>query len=254
MVGDIVGNPGRGAFLRIGEQLRKDRDLDLVLANGENAAGGRGPTPEIAAALFEAGADLISLGDHSWDSRKMVKYIDIEPRILRPANFPPGTPGRGWKTLETEEGTICMVSLIGRTFMGPADCPFRTIDSILKKPALSQTTVLVDFHAEATSEKIAMGHYLAGRVGLIAGTHTHVQTSDERILPGGTAYITDLGMTGPRESVIGREIKPVVERFKTGLPQRFNVAKNNPCLEGIIVELDLKKGQALNIERLRIEG
>ncbi len=247
--GDMVGSAGRQVFQRVTERLREEGRIDLIIANAENGAGGRGPSPEIAEAVLNAGADAITLGDHTFDDKKLIPLLQTEPRIVRPANMPPEAAGRGMTTIETDEGPVCIISLIGRVFMDPADCPFRTADKLLNlaKPK----TIFVDFHAEATSEKIALGRYLDGRVTGIFGTHTHVQTSDEAILPNGTAYITDLGMTGPKDSVIGREVEPVVQRFITGMPQKFDVSKKDPALEGVIVDVDLSTGKAVSIERIR---
>jgi metallophosphoesterase (TIGR00282 family) len=247
--GDMVGSAGRQVFQRVTERLRSEGRVDLVIANAENGAGGRGPSPEIAEAILSAGADTLTLGDHTFDDRKLIPLLETEPRILRPANFPPEAAGRGMTVIETTDGPIGILSLIGRVFMNPADCPFRTADKLLSLNRAK--TVFVDFHAEATSEKIALGRYLDGRVSGLFGTHTHVQTSDECILPGGTAYITDLGMTGPKDSVIGREVEPVVKRFITGMPQKFDTSKKDPALEGVIVEVDIQSGTALSIERIR---
>lgn len=245
----MVGSAGRQVFQRVTERLRTEGKIDLIIANAENGAGGRGPSPEIAEALFIAGAAALTLGDHTFDDKKLIPLLDTEPRLVRPANLPPGAAGRGMTTIETDEGPICIISLIGRVFMAPADCPFRTADKLLS--LCNAKTVFVDFHAEATSEKIALGRYLDGRVTGLFGTHTHVQTSDETVLPNGTAYITDLGMTGPKDSVIGRDIEPVVQRFITGMPQKFAVSKKDPALEGVIVDVDVASGKVRNIERIR---
>jgi metallophosphoesterase (TIGR00282 family) len=247
--GDMVGSAGRQVFQRVTQRLRDEGRIDLVIANAENAAGGRGPSPEIVEALFHAGAAALTLGDHAWDDKALIPMLDTEPRLIRPANFPPAASGRGMTTIETDEGPVCIISLIGRVFLDPADCPFRTADQLLN--IIRAKTVLVDFHAEATSEKIALGRYLDGRVTAVLGTHTHVQTSDETILPNGTAYITDLGMTGPKDSVIGREVEPVVQRFITGMPQKFDTSKKDPALEGVILDVDVKTGRARSIERVR---
>ena len=247
--GDMVGSAGRQVFQRVTERLHDEGRIDLIIANAENGAGGRGPSPDIAEALFNAGAAALTLGDHTFDDKTLIPFLETEPRIVRPANLPPGAAGRGMTTLETDEGPICIISLIGRVFMGPADCPFRTADKLLN--LANAKTVFVDFHAEATSEKIALGRYLDGRVSGVFGTHTHVQTSDEAILPNGTAYITDLGMTGPKDSVIGREVEPVVQKFITGMPQKFDVSKKDPALEGVIVDVDVATGKARSIERIR---
>ncbi|QHI68170.1 TIGR00282 family metallophosphoesterase [Tichowtungia aerotolerans] len=247
--GDMVGSAGRQVFQRVIEKLRAEGRVDLVIANAENGAGGRGPSPEIAEALLNAGAAALTLGDHTYDDRKLIPMLETESRIVRPANLPPGSAGRGMTTLETDEGPICLISLIGRVFLDPADCPFRIADKLLN--LCSAKTIFVDFHAEATSEKIALGRYLDGRVTGVFGTHTHVQTSDETILPGGTAYITDLGMTGPKDSVIGRDVEPVIQKFITGMPQKFDVSKKDPALEGVIVDVDVATGKARSIERIR---
>ncbi|MCU0856935.1 MAG: TIGR00282 family metallophosphoesterase [Pontiellaceae bacterium] len=247
--GDMVGSTGRQVFLRVTQRLRAEGRIDLVIANTENAAGGRGPSPEIVEAIFASGADAQTLGDHVWDDKTLTSLLNTEPRLIRPANFPPAAAGRGMTTIETGEGPVCMISLVGRVFMDPVDCPFRTADRLI---GMAKTkTILVEFHAEATSEKIALGRYLDGRVTAVLGTHTHVQTSDETILPNGTAYITDLGMTGPKDSVIGREVEPVVQRFITGMPQKFDAAKKDPALEGVILDIDMKTGKARSIERIR---
>lgn len=247
--GDMVGSAGRQVFQRVTDRLRDEGRIDIVIANAENAAGGRGPSPEIVEALFAAGAAALTLGDHAWDDKTLTSLLETEPRLIRPANFPPAAAGRGMTTIETGEGPICIISLIGRVFLDPADCPFRTADRLI---GMAQAkTILIDFHAEATSEKIALGRYLDGRVTAVMGTHTHVQTSDETILPNGTAYITDLGMTGPKDSVIGREVEPVVQRFITGMPQKFDTSNKDPALEGVILDIDIKTGKARSIERIR---
>jgi 2',3'-cyclic-nucleotide 2'-phosphodiesterase len=247
--GDLVGSAGRQVFQRVVQRMRAEGTVDFVVANAENAAGGRGPSPDIAEALLQAGADVLTLGDHTWDDKKLLPLLDTEPRIIRPANFPPDAAGRGMTVIETAEGPVCIISLIGRVFLNPSDCPFRTADKLLALTAVK--TVLVDFHAEATSEKIALGRYLDGRVSAVLGTHTHVQTSDETLLPDGTAYITDLGMTGPKDSVIGREVDPVVRRFISGMPQKFDTSKKDPALEGVLMDMDVRSGRARSIERIR---
>ena len=253
LVGDIVGKPGRAAFLQVTNRLKDAGRIDFVIACGENAASGRGPTLEIAQSLLNAGADVVTLGDHAWDSKDMVAGIDLEPRIIRPANFPQGAPGKGWVRVDTPEGEITVIQLIGRVFMQPNyDCPFQEIDRLLDGNLNLGKVVFVDVHGEASSERMAMGRHLDGRVSAVFGTHTHCQTSDETVFPNGTAYITDLGMTGPKDSVLGREVEPVVKKFLTGVPQRFDVAKGNPTLEGAIVDVDMVTGKANSIERVRI--
>jgi metallophosphoesterase (TIGR00282 family) len=252
LVGDIVGNPGRKIFTQVVRKLRAENAVQAVIANAENAAAGSGITVPLAQELLNAGADVITLGDHAWGQRELEGTIGSEKRLLRPANYPPGTPGQSSITIQTALGPLSVVNLLGRIFMSPPfDCPFRAIDAELKRlPA--NVPVIVDFHAEATSEKIAMGHYLDGRAAAVAGTHTHVQTSDACILPKGTAYITDLGMTGPYHSVIGRMIAPVTKRFTTGIPAKFEVAAG-PCgLEGAILDLNHATGKATSITPVRI--
>lgn len=252
-VGDIVGKPGRRAFAAIAGKMKAAGTADFVVANSENSAGGRGPSPRIAAQLFDAGADVLTLGDHAWDEKKLLPLIEQDRRIVRPANFSTGCPGRGWTTISNEHGNLTVVNLIGRVFMQPLyNCPFEEANRVLGDRTGKSSVVLIDFHAEATSEKIAMGRHVDGRATAMVGTHTHVQTSDETILPGGTAYITDVGMTGPKDSVIGREIQPVLQKFKTGMPQRFDVASEDVKLEGVVIEADDRTGKAISIERIRI--
>lgn len=231
--------------------MRTEEQVDIVIANAENSAAGRGITPTLADELFAAGADVLTLGDHTWDQKEIMPYLDREPRIVRPANFAPGCPGRGVTTVDTPKGRLTVMSLIGRVFMPPADCPFRTADEILKKRDALGSVIFAEIHAEATSEKIAIGRYLDGRVTSVVGTHTHVQTSDEAILPKGTAYLTDLGMTGPKDSVLGRALDPVLKKFLTGLPTKFEVATNDVALEGVVVTVDAKTGRATKIKRIR---
>ncbi len=251
VVGDIVGAPGRLAFSRVAARLKTTGGVDAVVANGENAAGGKGITSSVAEELFAAGADVLTMGDHTFDQKASWSYFDREPRLIRPANFAPGCPGRGVATVETSAGALSVISLVGRVFMNPVDCPFRTVDAILKDSASLAPVRLVDMHAEATSEKIVMGRYLDGRVSACVGTHTHVQTSDERVLPGGTAYITDLGMTGPRDSALGRELDSVMRMFKTGMRESFKIAKRDIVLEGVVITVDPKTGRARNVKRIR---
>lgn len=252
IVGDIVGSPGRAVFTREVKRMREEGTVDFVVANAENAAGGRGIIPRLCDELYEAGADLLTLGDHAWDQKDLIPRINEDKRIIRPANFAPGCPGRGWITMDTPETKITIVNLVGRVFMQATDCPFRKIDEILDRPAAELgKVILVDFHAEATSEKIAMGWHLDGRVTALTGTHTHVQTSDERILPKGTAYITDLGMTGPKDSVLGRGKESILRRFQTGMPTQFKIATENVVMEGILLNVDHNTGKARGIERIR---
>ncbi len=251
IAGDIVGSPGRRVFSRVVTQMKSRGEIDLAIANAENAAGGRGLTAAMAAELFSAGADALTLGDHAWNQKEMLTYIEQEPRVVRPANFAPGCPGKGWVTLDTTWGKVTVAVVVGRVFMGNADCPFRTMDKLLLGDGLGKV-VVVDIHAEATSEKVVMGRYLDGRVSCAVGTHTHVQTSDERVLPGGTAYITDLGMTGPKDSALGRDLQSVTHMFLTGMPSQFKVARQEVVLEGVLASVDETTGRARAVKRLRI--
>ena len=255
LVGDIVGKPGRNIFTQVAAGMKRSGQVDFIIANGENAASGRGPSPDIARALMAAGADVVTLGDHAWDSKEMVAGIDMEERIIRPANFPKGAPGKGFVRVDTPEGPLTVVQLVGRVFMQSGyDCPFLTVDRMLNGMLSSDKVVFVDFHGEASSERMAMGRFLEKRVSAVFGTHTHCQTSDETLFCDHTAYITDLGMTGPKDSILGREVEPVVKKFMTGVPQKFDVATGDPTLEGAIVDVDMRSGKARSIERVRIQG
>jgi len=249
-VGDIMGSSGRKAFMEIAIPMKQRGEIDALIVNGENAAAGKGINPKMAAKFLEAGADVITLGDHTFDQRQIMPYLNEEERIIRPANFSPGTPGKGWVTVQTGRGPLTVINLIGRVFLNPSDCPFRKADQILKLAPKNQP-IFVDMHAEATSEKMAMGWHLAGRVSAVVGTHTHVQTSDHRILDNHTAYLTDAGMTGSKDSVIGCEREAVLKRFLTGLPARFEPAKENISLEGFLVTCD-REGRATDCEGVRI--
>jgi len=250
-VGDIMGSAGRDAFLAIAPPMKKRGEVDVIVVNGENSAAGKGINPEMAKAFLEAGADVVTLGDHSYDQREIMPFLDQEPRILRPANFAPGCPGHGLVTVDTARGKLTVITLVGRVFMNPMDCPFRKVDALLLQVPKGHP-VFVEMHAEATSEKMAMGHHLAGRVTAVVGTHTHVQTSDARILKAHTAYLTDAGMTGAKDSVIGCETEPVLKRFLTGLPVRFTPSKLDVSLEGAIITCDPRGGQAKEIQAVRI--
>ena len=251
-IGDVVGEPGRRAFRELVPGLRARGEVQAVVVNAENAAGGRGITGSIADELFQAGADAITLGDHTWDQRETGAWLAREKRAVRPANFADACPGRGWARIETPVGAFVVANLLGRVFMNPVDNPFLAIDRLLAGPVPRDVPVLVDFHAEATSEKMTMAHYLDGRVTALAGTHTHVQTSDARLLPNGTAYITDLGMTGPYISSIGRDLKPVTKKFVTGIPARFEVAEGPCVLEGAVIDFDPATKKAASIEAFRV--
>lgn len=251
MIGDIVGRPGRKALLDNLGALRQELKIDFVIANGENAAAGHGITKEIAKQLFATGVDVFTMGNHVWNKKEIIPYIEKEKRIIRPANYPPGTPGFGYNIFATELGyKLAVINISGRIFMQELDCPFRKIDEILIEIQDKVNIIFVDFHAEATSEKVAMGWYLDGRVTAICGTHTHVQTADERILPKGSAYITDIGMTGPRDSVIGVCANSVIEKFISQMPRRFEVADSEYQLNAVIIELNPENGVAMNIERV----
>lgn len=251
MIGDIVGRPGRKVIREKLKSYRHKYKIDFVIANGENAAGGVGITEEIAAELFAAGIDFLTMGNHTWDKKEIFNFIEHEPRMIRPANYPPGTPGKGSNIIRIDRNLkLGIINLAGRVFLQPLDCPFRMADDIVNKIRQETSLIIVDIHAEATSEKIALGHYLDGRVSAVAGTHTHVQTADERVLPGGTAYITDLGMTGPRDSVLGVKTELVIQKFISQLPVRFEVADGPAQFNGVILELDENKGKALKITRI----
>jgi hypothetical protein len=250
-IGDIVGEPGRKVVRRLVPRLRSTLELDVVIANGENMAGGSGITPRTALEVFDAGVDVITSGDHVWDQKEVMTYIPNEPRVLRPLNYPPGTPGAGSFLLQIpSHAPLAVMNAQGRTFMSDLENPFHAVPAEVRR--LRQTTLLVflDFHAEATSEKIALARMLDGQVSAVIGTHTHVQTADEQLFPGGTAYLTDAGFTGSHESVLGREIEPVIRRFVTNLPQRFEVAEKRVFLQGAVIEIDESNGRALSIQRV----
>lgn len=247
MVGDVIGRPGRRAARALLPGLRQEYAIDLIIANGENAAGGIGITTQTADELFESDVDVITSGNHIWAQREIIPTLDSSPAILRPLNYPNGVPGHGYFI----RGEAMVVNLIGRTFIGNFDCPFRAIDQLLedladKKPPV----IIVDFHAEATSEKVAMGWYLDGRVSAVLGTHTHVGTVDARLLPKGTAHITDVGMTGPLDSVIGDDVNTVLTRFLTQLPYRISVGKGSVILNSVLVEIEETTGRAKHIKRI----
>jgi hypothetical protein len=243
-IGDIIGKPGRKTINQLLPGLRRQYGLDLVIANGENVAGGIGLTPDTARELIDAGVDVITSGKHIWAQKEIFPYLDGQMPILRPLNYPPGVPGRGYIVVEG----VAVVNIMGRTFMGDLDCPFRAMDKLLSE--LKEKVIIVDFHAEATSEKMAMGRYLDGRVSAVLGTHTHVGTIDSQILAGGTAYVTDIGMTGPTDSVIGDDAEAVLERFLTGIHHRLSVGKGKPTLNAVMVDVDQKTGRARSIERI----
>jgi 2',3'-cyclic-nucleotide 2'-phosphodiesterase len=250
-IGDIVGAPGRQIVQQQLPELLAKHEIDLVIANCENAASGFGITPRLAEDLFAAGVDVLSSGNHIWQRKEILDYIAHQPRLLRPANYPPGAPGSGLYAGTTHRGMgYAVLNLQGRTFMADIDCPFRAAERELAQLPPEAKVIIVDMHAEATSEKQAMGWHLDGKVSAVLGTHTHVPTADERILPGGTAYITDVGMTGPHDSVIGMEKQTMVRRFLDSLPTRFEVADNDVRMNTVKIEIDGSGGRAITIERL----
>ena len=250
-IGDIVGRPGRDLVRRGTAALREYHQVDLVIANAENAAAGFGITRELGEQILDAGVDVMTSGNHIWDKKEALDYIGIEPRLLRPANFPAGAPGNGSYVARTEAGvSVGVVNVMGRVFMLNIDDPFAVVLREIEKVRQRARIVFVDFHAEATSEKVAMGWHLDGKVTAVVGTHTHVQTADERLLPKGTAYLTDVGMTGPHDSVIGVEIEAALGRFLTAMPTRFETAAGNPRLNAVVVEADDETGRATEIERV----
>jgi hypothetical protein len=250
-IGDVVGQPGRRVVKQLVPALRQKHALEVVIANGENSAGGSGITPATAKELFAAGVDVITTGDHLWDHKEINPFLQAEPRLLRPLNYPPGTIGQG-VALVARDGkpSLAVVNLQGRTFMEELENPFLAIQNELPKVRQQTPLIVLDVHAEATSEKIALARMLDGRVSAVIGTHTHVQTADEQIFPGGTAFLCDAGFTGPHESVLGREIEPIIKRFLTNLPQRYGVADKRVLLQGAIVEIDEATGLALSIQRV----
>ncbi len=249
MIGDIIGKPGRQAIQELLPDLRQQYGLDLVVANTENVAGGLGVTPGTALELLDSGVDVLTSGNHIWAQKDILPYLDDDMPILRPLNYPPGVPGRGYLT----KGGAVVVSLIGRTFMENYDCPFRAMDKLLAELGGKPPVILVDFHAEATSEKMAMGRYLDGRVSAVLGTHTHVGTIDAQLLPQGTAYVTDIGMVGPVDSVIGANTEKVLERFLTLIQTRLTVGQGKTMFDAVLVEVDDKSGRATSIERIHRE-
>ena len=250
-IGDIVGKPGRKAVRYFLPRLREALDLDFVIANGENMAGGSGVTPSTANEVFESGVDVMTCGDHLWDKREVVSLLKNEPRFVRPNNYPQDTPGQGFCIQKKSNlPPIGVLNLQGQTFMRPIENPFYSAESAVIDLKKKTNIILVDMHAETTSEKIAMGRFLDGRVSAVIGTHTHVQTADEQIFPGGTAFLCDAGCTGPQESILGREIEPIIQRFLTYQPQRFGVASKRVTLNGAIVEIDESTGKSISIKRV----
>jgi hypothetical protein len=250
-IGDIVGQPGRRAVKELLPKLRADHSLDFIIANGENSAGGSGITPGTAKEIFDAGVDIITSGDHLWDQKEVMELLVSEPRFVRPLNYPAGVPGHG-SVVWRKDGLppVGVMNLQGRTFMADLENPFTLARAEVERLGKETRIIFVDMHAEATSEKIAMARMLDGKVSAVVGTHTHVQTADEQIFPGGTAYLSDAGFTGPHESVLGREIEPVIERFLTNMPRRFDVARGRMLLHGAVVDIDEITGLAREIRRV----
>ena len=252
-VADVIGSPGRDVLKALLPDLRRRHDVALVICNGENSAGGFGLTRESAADLFAAGADVLTGGNHLWDRRESTAYLADEPRLVRPANMPPGTAGRGWAVFKAADGTpVGIVNLLGRVFMKEADDPFRAVDRALEALAPQCKVIVVDVHAETSAEKVAMGWHLDGRVSAVVGTHTHVQTADERVLPGGTAFVCDAGMTGGFDSVIGMEKGGALRRFLTLMPERLTPAAGDLRLNAILVDVEPATGRAVSIQRIQM--
>lgn len=252
VIGDIIGKPGRKAVAGLLPKLKREYRLDLVIANGENSAGGMGITPEVVEELYASGINVITSGNHVWKHKEIYGTLDKDPALLRPANYPPRVPGKGSGIFFTEKGDkVGVLNLMGRVFLAELDCPFRKADEEIEKLSQETKVVVVDMHAEITSEKAAMGWYLDGRVSAVVGTHTHIPTADERILPKGTAYITDIGMVGSLDSVIGVKKELALKRFLSQIPIRFEVEKENIYLQGVVISIDSKTGRAKKIERIQ---
>src|SRR5947209_218569 len=254
-LGDVVGEPGRNGVISRLSALKEQHAVDFVIVNGENAAGGRGITGKITIELLRAGVSVITTDDHIWDQKDVLSFIDTEPRLLRPVNYPEGAPGQGSIVLETDKGKVGVINVQCRTFMQPIlENPFRAVEEMLAKVRAETPNIVVDVHGETTSEKIAMGRFLDGKVSAVLGTHTHVQTADEQILPGGTAFLCDAGMCGPVNSVLGRAVEPIMRRFVSNLPASFPVATGEVRLHGALVEIDEKSGCAARIMRIDEPG
>jgi metallophosphoesterase (TIGR00282 family) len=252
-LGDVVGRPGRRALAAVLPRLRREAAIHFVIANGENASNGKGINPRGAEELRDAGVDVLTSGNHIWQSRDIIPYLRENARLLRPMNFAPDVPGVGW-TVRAGKGSsvpVGVINLIGRTFMGPAGCPFGAVEEVLPTVRQETPVIVVDMHCEATSEKVAMGWFLDGKVSAVVGSHTHVQTADETILPGGTAYLTDAGMCGPERSVLGIRIDQVLHRFRSQMPVRFDVADGPVLVQGALVDVDEQTGRATAVSRVR---
>jgi metallophosphoesterase (TIGR00282 family) len=250
-LGDVVGEPGRNAVIGHLPRLKESYGVDFIVVNGENAAGGRGITPKITIDLLRAGVSVVTTGDHIWDQKEIFSFIDTEPRLLRPINYPPGAPGSGTIVLETAKGKVGVVSVQMRTFMQPIlENPFPAVEAAVAAMREQTPVIFVDAHGETTSEKIAVGRFLDGKVSAVIGTHTHVQTADEQIFPGGTAFLCDAGMCGPVNSILGRKVEPIVNRFISNLPVLFPVAKGDVRLCGALISIDETTGRAVKIARV----
>ena len=252
VVGDVVGRLGRKAFARYTRELKEKYKIDLVIVNGENSAGGKGISRKSLDELYRAGADIVTSGNHVWDNREINGFIDDEPYLVRPANYPEGAQGKGWGIYPFKSANLAVVNMSGRTFMPDMDCPFQKIEEVLSEIGQEADIILLDFHAETTSEKMAMGFYLDGRVQAVVGTHTHIQTADERILPQGTAYITDLGMVGPWNSVLGVKPEIIIQKFTTCRPVRFDLAEGPAVYSAVVIDIDTNTKKAVSIERVMI--
>lgn len=249
-IGDIIGQPGMDIVQTWLPSLIQKYKADFVVVNGENLSDGKGCTDKEGPKIFDLGVNVITGGNHTWDKFQSQDYLKTEPRSLRPLNYPKGTHGNGYYIGESKKGKVAVINLQGRTFMTPIDCPFRTMDWVLAKIKNETKVIFVDFHAEATAEKMAMGNYLDGKISAMVGTHTHIQTSDERILPNGTGYITDVGMTGPYDSVIGMKTVAAINRFLFATPQKYETAKDNVHLSGMFFKIDTETGKTLELERI----
>jgi 2',3'-cyclic-nucleotide 2'-phosphodiesterase len=254
-LGDVVGEPGRTAVIARLPELKEEYSLDFIIVNGENAAGGRGITGKITIDFLRAGVSVVTTGDHIWDQKEIVPFLDLEPRLLRPLNYPDGAPGNGSIVLDTAKGKVGVINVQARTFMQPIlENPFRAVDAAVTKIREETANIIVDAHGETTSEKIALGRFLDGKVSAVIGTHTHVQTADEQIFPGGTAFLCDAGMCGPVNSILGRAIEPIMNRFVSNLPASFPVASGEVRLRGALLQIDETTGRALSITRVDQPG
>ena len=251
-IGDVVGEPGRRAIRELVPKLKSSEKLDFVIANSENIAAGSGVTPSLADELFDSGVDVLTSGDHIWKRKEVLDYIGTSNRLLRPANYPEGAPGLGATVIKSESGeSVGVINLIGRVFMQSVDCPFKIAKKEVESLKRKSRIIIVDMHAEATSEKVALGWYLDGEVSAVIGTHTHIQTADEKILPGGTAFISDAGMTGPYDGVIGRKKEQILARFLSQMPTKFEMAEGDIQLHGVVIDIDDKTGKADSIKRIQ---